>query len=263
VSRGMGKTIRSQREWLTVSNAFRFLLLQVRNADDPMRNQEVGCFSRAFDCREDQIEVFDLLQRAPTVDDLQPFDIVLLGGSGDYSVAEGGSWLNAALFAMRELYDLGMPTFASCWGFQAMARAMGGKVVTDPSRAELGSQTIQITAKGQVDPLFSGLGTHFAAQMGHQDIVEQLPTGARLLASTDKVQNQAFCFPGKLIYCTQFHPELDRQGLETRLRAYPQYVERIAKLSLLEFFDRHCRDTPEANSLLPRFLKLVAQKVKR
>jgi hypothetical protein len=34
-------------------------------------------------------------------------------------------------------------------------------------------------------------------------------------------------------------------------------------LSLPEFFDRHCRDTPEANSLLPRFLKLVAQKVKR
>lgn len=242
---------------------FRFLLLQVRDPNDPMRQQEVGCFARAFDCREDQIEVFNLIQRAPTADDLRPFDIVLLGGSGDYSVAEGGPWLDAALFAMRELYHLEMPTFASCWGFQAMALALGGKVVTDPSRAELGTLTIGITAAGLVDPLFTGLGTEFAAQMGHQDIVDQLPTGACLLASTEKVQNQAFCFPGKLIYCTQFHPELDRQGLVTRLQTYPKYVERIANLSVAEFVAEHCQETPEANSLLPRFLELVARQTRR
>ncbi len=240
-----------------MSTNLRFLLLQVRNPDDPMRRHEIGCFSRAFDCQEDQIDVFDLIQGAPSVDELRPFDVVLLGGSGDYSVAQGGPWLDAALFAMRELFDLNKPTFASCWGFQAMARALGGKVVTDLARAELGTMTIRVTDDGQADPLFSSLGTQFLAQMGHQDIVDQLPAGARLLASTEKVENQAFCFPGKPIYCTQFHPELDRMGIFDRVRAYPQYVESITGLCLAEFEAKHCQETPEANDLLRKFLNLV------
>ncbi len=44
------------------------------------------------------------------------FDFVLLGGSGDYSAAEGGEWLPPAVQAMRELYDFGGPAFAFCWG---------------------------------------------------------------------------------------------------------------------------------------------------
>lgn len=224
-----------------------------------MRKHEVGCFARAFGRPEAGIEVFDLIQRAPTVDELRPFDVVLLGGSGDYSVAEGGPWLDAALVAMRELYELAKPTFASCWGFQAMARALGGRVVTDPSRAELGTHRVRVTAEGERDPLFGELAPEFPAHMGHQDIVDELPAGACRLASTERVENQAFCFPGKPIYCTQFHPELHGEDLMTRLRAYPQYVESIAGASLAEFEARNRGETPEANGLLRRFLTLVAR----
>ena len=52
----------------------RYLLLQVRNQDDPMRRQEVGCFARGLQCREDQIGVFDLLGGAPTLRQLQDWD---------------------------------------------------------------------------------------------------------------------------------------------------------------------------------------------
>lgn len=242
----------------TMSN-LRFLLLQVRNQDDPMRHEEVSCFARALDCSEKQIEVFDLLGGAPTLDDLRPFDVVLLGGSGDYSVAAGGPWLDAALYAMRELFEIRKPTFASCWGFQAMARALGGHVVTDVSRAELGTVTVQVTEEGRQDPIFGNLAPEFAAQMGHQDIVETLPTGACLLASTARVENQAFCFPGRPIYCTQFHPELDRESLIHRLRAYPQYVHEIAGVTLEEFERDFCRETTQVNQLLKRFLALAAE----
>ena len=125
-----------------------YLLLQVRNADDPMREQEVRCFAEALRCDPSQIAVFDLLSGAPTPRQLRPYDVVLLGGSGDYSVAAGGPWLEAALDAMRELLDLGKPTFASCWGFQAMARALGGLVVTDLRRAEVGTVSIRLTTQG-------------------------------------------------------------------------------------------------------------------
>ena len=222
-----------------------------------MRQQEVQCFAQSLHCPQSQIEVFDLLQAAPTVQELGRVDGVLLGGSGDYSVAAGGPWLEAALLAMQELFELSKPTFASCWGFQAMARALGGRVVTDPQRAEIGSLPVQLTAAGEADPLFSQLGSEFLANMGHQDIVDALPPGAQLLASSDRVENQAFTFAGKPIYCTQFHPELDRQALMTRLRTYPQYVERIAGVPLAEFEVEHCVDTPQANSLLARFWELV------
>ena len=47
-------------------DGIRYLLLQVRNQDDPMRPQEVGCFARALGCEPTQIRTFDLLDGAPT-----------------------------------------------------------------------------------------------------------------------------------------------------------------------------------------------------
>ena len=79
-----------------------------------------------------QIQVYDLLSGVPALRQLNDVDVVLLGGSGDYSVAAGGDWLQPALETMRELYELGKPTFASCWGFQALAKALGGEVITEP-----------------------------------------------------------------------------------------------------------------------------------
>jgi GMP synthase (glutamine-hydrolysing) len=231
-----------------------FLLLQVRNSDDPMRQQEVSCFARALHCKPAQIGVFDLLSGFPTGADLEPYDVVLLGGSGDYSVAEGGPWLPPALAAMRELYDLNKPTFASCWGFQAMAKALGGEVVTDKNRAEIGAVEVHLTEAGRRDPLFAPLGDRFLAPMGHQDCVTKLPSQAVCLASSDKVANQAFCIPGKPIYCTQFHPELDRVALLQRLRAYPSYVEQISGKSIEEF-SNDLKTTPQTDALLARFMQ--------
>lgn len=233
-----------------------YLLLQVRNRHDPMRDHEVGCFARTLECPRERIRVFDLLGGVPSPGDLQTADVVLLGGAGEYSVAKGGDWLLRALEAMRELHDLAKPTFASCWGFQAMARALGGEVVNDRSRAEVGTHHVRLTAAGQSDPLFAPLGTVFEAQMGHEDHVDRLPEGAVCLASTDGVANQAFCFPGLPIYCTQFHPEIRRDDLLIRLRAYPHYVEQISGLTM-DQFERTCRDTPAAEAVLPRFVRMV------
>ncbi len=238
-----------------LTRRLRYLLLQVRNPEDPMRQQEVQCFTRAIGCGEDQMHVFDLLSGVPSLAHLSHFDVVLLGGSGDYSVAAGGPWLPAALETMQELYYTDKPTFASCWGFQAMAKAMGGEVVTDNRRAELGSVVVRLTEAGKQDPIFGSLGEQFLAPMGHQDVVERLPAEAILLASSDAVENQAFRFAGKPIYCTQFHPELDRAAFLERVDAYPHYVDTIAGLSLKDFARERCHETPVAAEILKNFLQ--------
>ena len=237
----------------------RYLLLQVRDADDPMAGHEVECFARALGCEPQQIREFDLIAGRPTETELDAVDIVLLGGSGDYCVSSGGAWLEPALDAMRQLHGSSKPTFASCWGFQAMAQALGGHVIADPSRAEVGTHDVFLTDQGRADPLFGALaeaGEHFPAQMGHEDVVDRLPDGAVLLAKT-RVSNQAFHFPGKPIYCTQFHPELDRETLLDRLRIYPTYIERITGMPYDEFVEKQTGESSHTDALLWRFVKLV------
>ena len=236
--------------------SLRFLLMQVRNADDPMIEQEVAAFSRVLDCDPAQISIHDLLQGGPPPNVLHAADVVLLGGSGHYSAASEGLWLERILDTLREIHSQSKPTFASCWGFQAMARAMGGSVIHDIDRAELGTHHLTLTPAAQDDPVFHPLGESFLAQMGHVDRVETLPDDAELLASTEVVENQAFRFVGKPIYCTQFHPELNVDNLIGRVRTYPEYAMRILGMTPDQFANA-CRETPEAAKLIQRFVQVT------
>ncbi|MEM7415476.1 MAG: type 1 glutamine amidotransferase [Gemmatimonadota bacterium] len=238
------------------ASELRFLLLQVRDDDDPMREHEIGCFERCFACDPAQIRIFDLLSGAPSQALIDDVDVVLLGGSGDYSVVRGGPWLAGALEAMRGLVDTAKPTFASCWGFQALARAMGGEVVTDRDRAEVGATWMALTDAGQSDPVFGPLGARFQAIAGHEDHVVSLPEGTVLLATSERSEHQAFRFEGKPIYATQFHPELDREGFLDRMRRYPSYVPLTGSASLDELAST-MPDTDHTTAILERFLSVT------
>jgi len=239
-----------------VNANLRFLLLQSRNDGDPMRQQEVRCFARTLGCELDQIEVFDLLSAAPTEAIWKRADMVLLGGSGHYSAVGDGPWLLQALESLKELRARELPTFASCWGFQALARALGGRVINDVGRAELGTIQLMLTDAGRIDPLFSELPNPFRGQAGHEDHVIELPAEAVLLASSTTVENQAYRIAGLPIYCTQFHPELNRDDLLSRVNAYPEYIEKVSGMTHEEFV-RRCQDAPETSALLPKFVEMV------
>lgn len=233
----------------------RFLLLQVRAPGDPMAAAERAAFRRALGVGESAVHTFDLLSGAPSPQQFADADAVLIGGSGDYSVVRGGPWLPAALRAMETLFETAKPTFASCWGFQALARALGGRVVTDHSRAEVGVLPLHLTEAGRRDPVFAPLGSPFHAVIGHEDIVDELPPGAVSLVSSATLPNEAFTFPGKPIYATQFHPELDREDLVARLAAYPPYLKLAGAASLDEFREAH----PQAANTAPLLSRFAAR----
>ena len=221
-----------------------------------MREQEVRSFARALQCNLAQIRTFDLLTKSLHIAEIQAVDMLLIGGSGDYSAAGDGEWLERALDSLRELHAAGKPTFASCWGFQALARALGGRVIHDFPNAEVGTINLRLTDEGRHDPIFQSLGDEFQAQAGHEDHVVELPADAVLLASSDKVTEQAYRIANRPIYATQFHPELNRDDLLGRLGAYPSYVQRIAGQTVAEFSE-HCHDTPQAEALLRKFADQV------
>ena len=229
--------------------------MQVRDPGDPMGPHEVAAFDRALRPLSARIDVFDLLGRPLRKGDLAGADFVLLGGSGAYSAALGGPWLEMAMDSLRAVHGSGVPAFASCWGFQAMARAMGGRVVHDRATAEVGTHQLTLTDAGRADPLFGVLGPAFDAQMGHEDRVETLPARATLLASSAKVENQAYRFDDAPVYCTQFHPELDAKGLFSRFAAYPRYVADVAGMTMEELSAK-VRETPAAAQLVRRFVEM-------
>lgn len=232
---------------------FRFLLLQIRDVDDPMRMQEISCFANSLNCPQESIQPMNLLEKQLTTEHLGQCDMVLIGGSGNYSAAADNPWLEKTLTGLRVLLELRKPTFASCWGFQALARAMGGRCIHDPAHAELGTIELTLTEAGKQDPVFAELGSPFLAQAGHEDHVVELPPGAVLLASSSTVSHQAFKFTDAPIYCTQFHPELDLASFFERVTSYPQYIQQIAGIPMEEF-TAQCQDTPATRQLLRRFV---------
>ena len=110
-----------------MKTSIRYLLLQVRKPGDPMANHEVKCFARHLDCDSEAIDVHNLIEGSPAASQINQVDVVLIGGSGDFSVVSGGRWLAEALELMGSLHDQAKPTFASCWGFQALSLALGGR----------------------------------------------------------------------------------------------------------------------------------------
>jgi GMP synthase (glutamine-hydrolysing) len=241
---------------MNLAEKLRYLLLQVRNADDPMRAHEIQSFSRVLRISPERIDVHDMLSGLPVRRTIDRADMILLGGSGHYSATGDGQWLMRGLGLLRNLHAERKPTFASCWGFQAMARAMGGEVLKDMQRAEVGTHTLTLTEAGKADPIFGPLGETFFGQMGHEDCVIRLPDSAVLLASSRRTENQAYCFHDAPMYCTQFHPELNRKDLLARVKTYPEYVERIENIPP-ERFGELCRDTLETEKLLPRFVEHI------
>lgn len=143
------------------------------------------------------------------------------------------------------------PTLGMCLGHQLIADVMGGSVEIDKEQAETGIGTIALTEEGTKDPLLSEFGPTFHAILGHKASVTRLPDGAVHLATTEKHGLQAFRL-GQNIYGTQFHPELNLQGLEERLNMYPEYRD-------LEFdFDRTVKI--EANLIARRFVDNAIQR---
>ena len=67
--------------------------------------------------------------------------------------------------------------------------------------------------------MFGTLEPTFDAYVGHKEACSVLPAGVVLLASGSQCPVQGFRV-GANVYATQFHPELTRASILTRIRIY-------------------------------------------
>ena len=234
------------------------LLLQARYPDDPAKEHERRCFVDAMALAHERLVCYDLLEGPPPLESVLECDALFMGGSGDFYVSKGDlPHHDALLELLRGVVDVGHPTFASCFGYQMLVEALGGTIEHAPDKTEVGTYEVVLTAEGRTDELFGDLPARFFAQMGHKDRATVHPEGVPNLAATELSPMQALRIPGKPIWATQFHPELDR---DTNLDRYERYLDSYAQhLSEAERAEarQRFRESPEASGLLLKFLKKV------
>lgn len=127
----------------------------------------------------------------------QPLGIILSGGPSSVYADDVPS-LDA------EIFDLGVPTLGICYGFQVMARALGGTVGRTGDR-EYGATTATVVGDGGA--LLAGQPAEQNVWMSHGDAVQAAPEGFEVLATTEVTPVAAFGSAERGLYGVQWHPE--------------------------------------------------------
>ncbi|MBP7588480.1 MAG: type 1 glutamine amidotransferase [Thermoanaerobaculia bacterium] len=233
----------------------RLLLLQIR--DEPeVEQQEQDCFVHFSGLAAEQFAFRNLVERPDLApQDVRGFDAVVIGGAGAHSVTEEYPFTAPLAAAVETMVAARQPLFGSCWGHQFIAKALGGAVITDLPRKELGTFEIALTPAGEADPWLSGLPRRFGVQLGHHDRVVTLPPGGVELAASELCPNQAFRLEAAPVYGAQFHVELDRERMLERASVYRD--EYLADHGAMESLEQALLPSPESATLLRRFLSRV------
>jgi len=126
-----------------------------------------------------------------------PRAIILSGGPS--SVYEPG-----APKIDPQLFEHNIPIFGICYGFQAMAQALGGEV-TKTGTSEFGRAHFTADTTSH---LFTGLEPQFDVWMSHGDSVSQAPTNFHVIGNTAHTPVAAFENESGLLTGVQFHPEV-------------------------------------------------------
>jgi len=129
---------------------------------------------------------------------MNPVGIVLSGGPS--SVYESGSPdLDPGIL------QLGIPVLGICYGFQVMARQLGGTVSKTGLR-EYGATNM--TVQGDGGSLLGEQPNKQTVWMSHGDAVTKAPEGFIVLASSDATPVAAFSSTERGLYGVQWHPEV-------------------------------------------------------
>ena len=138
---------------------------------------------------------------------------------------------------LRRALAADFPTLAICLGAQLLAQVGGGSVRTGIDGPEVGATLVAKRDAADKDPVFGPLPLSPDVLQFHHDEIDQLPTGATLLASNPFYANQAFRV-GRHVYGLQFHiettPEVVREWAErdtVGVAAQPHDRETICRLS--------------------------------
>lgn len=146
------------------------------------------------------------------LDPLEPDLLIVMGGPMGLYDADCFPHLHHEIRFVEARIAAGKPVLGICLGSQIIAKALGAKVFKGPQGMEIGWHPVSMNADGMRTPLKYLDQSEGHVMHWHGDTFE-LPQGAKLLASSDRYQNQAFSY-GDNVLALQFHPEVTEVKLE-------------------------------------------------
>jgi GMP synthase (glutamine-hydrolysing) len=204
-----------------------FVLLATRAEDRPA-DEEYALFLR-YSGLSDEHLVRVRLESEPMPDfDLDALSGIFVGG-GPFNASDPAEKKSAvqhrveAEFAalLNEVVARDFPFLGACYGVGTVGAYLGAAI--DRTYSEpISVVPVTTTDAGASDPLLRDLPRTFEAFVGHKEAISSLPASAVLLASSPGCPVQMFRV-GENVYATQFHPELDVDGITTRIHAYADH----------------------------------------
>ncbi|MFL5827505.1 MAG: glutamine-hydrolyzing GMP synthase [Thermoleophilaceae bacterium] len=160
-----------------------------------------GQYSQLIARRVRECGVFsELLPHHVPLDEIKrrrPRGLILSGGPASV-YSDGAPKLR------QELLELGVPVLGICYGMQAIALELGGRIESAPV-GEFGRSELTVFEQGR---LFAGLPQQQTCWMSHRDTVYEAPPGFTPLASSTESPVAAFEHVSRGLYGIQFHPEV-------------------------------------------------------
>lgn len=235
-----------------------FLLIQSRPEDETSHN-EYEAFLQYGELEQSQLERFRIENKPLPKIDLAKYSGIIIGGGPFNASDDKKSDLQVRVEAdmhrlLDDVIEQDFPLLGACYGVGTLVPHQQGKV-SRKFGEDVGP--VEITIVGE-DPVLAGLPKTFEAFVGHKEACEILPSSATLLASSKTCPVQMFRIKNN-IYATQFHPELDGHGLETRIQIYkhhgyfpPEEAEKLIKIG-------HSTEVTEPMKILQNFVKKYAR----
>ena len=131
---------------------------------------------------------------------LQPKGVILSGGPA--SVLD-----EDAPLAPMAIYEAGVPVLGICYGEQAMAQQLGGKVEGGHHR-EFGRAEVELIARSALTDGVWDIGGRYPVWMSHGDRVTKLPDGFIATGTSSNAPIAMIADDKRKFYATQFHLEV-------------------------------------------------------
>ena len=204
-----------------------FVLLATR-AEDVPADEEYALFLRYTGLDERDLRRVRLEAGPMPEFDLDELSGIFVGG-GPFNASDPPETKSAvqhrveAEFAalLDRVVARDFPFLGACYGVGTVGAFLGATI--DRTYGEpISVVPVSLTEDGASDPLLEGMPSTFEAFVGHKEAISALPENAVLLASSPACPVQMFRV-GQNVYATQFHPELDVEGITTRIHAYASH----------------------------------------
>ena len=152
-------------------------------------------------------------------DDITAFDGMMITGS-PASVLDSRPWVARLLEEIRIAYAAGLPLFGACFGHQAIAIALGGKVEKNPNGWGFGLIEMSVVEK---TPWYDG-ASQLLQYGAHIEHVTQMPDGARRIFSSPHCDVAGVSID-TLVYTTQNHPEMTPDFVAALVEEYSDKLD--------------------------------------